>query len=523
MMLLTVCLFLLFSSCLPPVRGCSDSILLPKWYLAVLTTLTAVTVYAWRKSGRVCGGNNAAAGNVDALPVAALLVLAYNLVYALVTDVLMPGVYDIHWVYLRGVFDNTTGFALNICLLTALSLPLTVEERRPVWLRRVAYAVLLLAACAVFISGCRAGMLCVALMAGMLLAHVICRRWLLWTIAGVILLAVSSLAMNMKNESTDGRRFILERTWELILQKPFTGYGWHGFEREYMPSQAEYFKAHPDDGAAWLADDISHPLNEFLYLWVCFGVTGPIILMLMLAVPMYFEIRKTKEEERSTWNVKSVMAVLAVFCLTGYPHLYPLSWFCLLLVYARMLHRWVMKRGTGRAAAIILTAASMACMVYIVNEIRHDHEWYLLGRDVRCGHSASALGGYHRLYPHYRHDSRFLYSMMFCQYQARQFCDAADTYGELSRLCRTYDMELLMGDVLRQDHRPWRALPHYELAHYMVPVRFAPLAGMMEAYGMMGDTLRADSVAHIILSKPVKVPSVEVDSISAGAMGRISR
>ena len=100
---------------------------------------------------------------VDALPVAALLVLAYNLVYALVTDVLMPGVYDIHWVYLRGVFDNTTGFALNICLLTALSLPLTVEERRPVWLRRVAYAVLLLAACAVFISGCRAGMLCVAL------------------------------------------------------------------------------------------------------------------------------------------------------------------------------------------------------------------------------------------------------------------------------------------------------------------------------------------------------------------------
>ena len=41
-------------------------------------------------------------------------------------------------------------------------------------------------------------------------------------------------------------------------------------------------------------------------------------------------------------------------------------------------------------------------------------------------------------------------------------------------------------------------------------VRFAPLAGMMEAYTMMGDTLRADSMARVIISKKVKVPSVEV-------------
>ena len=516
-----VCLILLISSCLPPIPGMSDPILLPKWHLAVLVALAFVLKYEWKLRRHVYDPADAAAGRTDVLPVAALLVLVYNLVYALVTDVIMPGVYDIHWVYLRGVFDNTTGFALNICLLAALSLPLTVEERMHVWLRRGAYAVLLLAACAVFISGCRAGMLCVALMMGMLLAHVIRRRWLLWTVVGVILLAVSTLAMNMKNESTDGRRFILERTWELIQQKPLTGYGWHGFEREYMPRQADFFKAHPDDGAAWLADDISHPLNEFMYLWVCFGMAGPIILMLMLAVPVYFEIRKTNEEKRGTWDVKPVMGVLIVFCLTSYPHLYPLSWFCLILVYARILHRWVIHRGTGRDAAVVLTAASMVGMVYTVNEIRLDHEWYLLCREVRRGHSASALDGYRRLYPHYRHDTRFLYSMMFCQYQARQFGEAAATYERMTRLCRTYDMELLMGDILRNDEQPRQALHHYNQAHHMVPVRFAPLAGMMKAYTMMGDTLRADSVARVIISKDVKVPSVEVEMIKASAMERV--
>lgn len=47
----------------------------------------------------------------------------------------------------------------------------------------------------------------------------------------------------------------------------------------------------------------------------------------------------------------------------------------------------------------------------------------------------------------------------------------------------------------------------------MVPVRFAPLAGMMNAYTMMGDTLKADSMARVIISKKVKVPSVEVEEM----------
>ena len=56
-----------------------------------------------------------------------------------------------------------------------------------------------------------------------------------------------------------------------------------------------------------------------------------------------------------------------------------------------------------------------------------------------------------------------------------------------------------------------------------MPVRFAPLAGMMKAYTMMGDTLRADSVARVIISKDVKVPSVEVEMIKARAMERVGR
>jgi len=46
---------------------------------------------------------------------------------------------------------------------------------------------------------------------------------------------------------------------------------------------------------------------------------------------------------------------------------------------------------------------------------------------------------------------------------------------------------------------------------------------MMKAYTMMGDTLKADSMAKIILTKEVKVPSVEVEMIKARAMERVGR
>ena len=162
-------------------------------------------------------------------------------------------------------------------------------------------------------------------------------------------------------------------------------------------------------------------------------------------------------------------------------------------------------------------------MALAIREMAYENRWHRANEGVRFGYASQALEQYELLYPHYRHDTRFLYSMMFCQYQARQFGEAAATYERMTRLCRTYDMELLMGDILRHDEQPRQALHHYNQAHHMVPVRFAPLAGMMDAYTMMGDTLKADSVARMIVSMEVKVPSVEVEMIKARAIEGVGR
>ena len=78
-------------------------------------------------------------------------------------------------------------------------------------------------------------------------------------------------------------------------------------------------------------------------------------------------------------------------------------------------------------------------------------------------------------------------------------------------------MELLAGDAYRHLQQHKDALRHYENAMWMCPVRFAPLEGMMQVYMDNGDKLRADSMAQVILSKPVKVPSPQVEEIKRKA------
>ena len=265
---------LLLSTCLPPMHGLTDEVLMPKWYGAVMAGIVITGLYLTLPNGegKVYGRRRLASG----LQTAAMVVLTYHLIYALVTDIIMMGS-----LVIKGVFDNPTGFALHTCLLVAMlwqthPLPLPASEgsgfrlmlthygKGGIWVLTVASAMM------VFLSGCRTGMVC---MAGIILLMLYreARRWVktdavrLWggIIGGGLLLAVVFYVFSVKQESTGGRRFILERTWELIEERPVTGYGWQGFEREYMPKQADFFRQHPDSLAAWYADEISHPLNEF--------------------------------------------------------------------------------------------------------------------------------------------------------------------------------------------------------------------------------------------------------------------
>ena len=345
-------ILLLLSTCLPPMQGLTDEVLMPKWYGTVMVGLVIIAVYLTLpiREGKLHERKQLTVYSQTAV----MLVLIYHLVYAFVADIIMMGS-----PLIKGVFDNPTGFALHTCVLVAM-----IEANRPSsrppsmgeafieitggrTIRQVSiilvWILTLLSAVMVVLSGCRTGMVCMAVII-LLMLYREARRWVkpsvvrIWCgfIGGGLLLAVVLYVFSVKQESTGGRRFILERTWELIKEHPLTGYGWHGFEREYMVQQADYFKSHPDSPAAWYADDISHPLNEFLYLWVDFGVIAPILLLLLFAIPYYTYHRK---KDLLLGQMTLPLTVVLVFSMTSYPFLYPLPWVVVALTYIVMMRK----------------------------------------------------------------------------------------------------------------------------------------------------------------------------------------
>ena len=104
---------LFFSTCLPPMQGLTDDVLMPKWYGVVMMGMVAATIHLIlpKREDKVYRGRYMVSG----LQMVAMLVLTYHLVYALVADVIMR-----ESPVIKGVFDNPTGFALHTCVLVAM-------------------------------------------------------------------------------------------------------------------------------------------------------------------------------------------------------------------------------------------------------------------------------------------------------------------------------------------------------------------------------------------------------------------
>lgn len=224
----------------PPVRGFSEEWLRPKWVLAettgllVLLTLGIQVLVAckhrnpgWRVLLRW--------GRVEDAFCEALVAVAF-----------MEAVYAIGRMYrdgqgmpASGTFDNPAGLAF--CLCAALPFHVCLWQR---WTRRIGYRVALAVSglavwVAILCTESRTGWICLALYAALWLQ----KQWkghrtMKLTILAVLAAGLAWSISVVKTDSTNGRRFILERSWELVQAHPFAGYGSGGFLREYMPQQA---------------------------------------------------------------------------------------------------------------------------------------------------------------------------------------------------------------------------------------------------------------------------------------------
>ena len=416
-----------------------------------------------------------------------------------------------------GTFDNPAGLALTLSIAISMIIILLFRTNKR-WIKYLLFIGSIPIVSILFITNSRIGIICLALNVLILLWLLIHRFFnskiaisFFFSTTAILLTSIVLYVTCNKTDSTTGRKFILEQSLNIIKKHPIIGYGPDGFQSEYMLQQASFFKKNPNSIYENYADEVRYPMNEFMHLWINYGIGGPILLASLFFLPFILSLRRKGGLIQET--LLPLFSVI-LFSFFSYPFHYQSSWLVLLLVFSPIFYY------IGRKVAIsFIIRMYSVCLIgtllilYLSIDIYYEYQWRMTEKLSFRGHHKEALIRYGNLYGYFHDNKFFLYSYAIAAFMGSDIQTAHKVIKESGQHWNGYDRELLSGDICLYLNEYEEALEHFSEAHYMCPVRFAPLEGLYKVYNQTGTDHKKDSIAKIIATKSVKVKSSDVERI----------
>ena len=401
---------------------------------------------------------------------------------------------------------NTSIYAMGITLSVPSMLYFIDTDRKGI------KAMLIIAFIACFIavihSTSRTGIIAMSLSAIYLLWKLFRfrKRYAFTAAAGAVLLLLTLLFF-VKKDSSDGRAFILENTVAMIAEKP-AGWGKRGFEANYMYRQAEYFRNNNNETAAMLADDIKHPLNEFLYIAVNYGVHILLLAVMGVVILIILLYKRHTKESRSTLHF---MALLVIWCCFSYP--FSVSFVPVMLLgyitelpgVEQLRRKWYL---CYPAVMLLLLYAGISLRAF-----NDEREWNNAIEEYRNGNKNVAMQVFDRWEELHIDKGAMLFSLATIEYNNKDYDKCIEVCNMCSNHLASYDLEFVLANSYLFAGNSEKALEHFGVAHNMCPNRFVPLYKQFKIYKAQGDTEMMISTGNEILSKRVKVQSRKIDII----------
>lgn len=424
---------------------------------------------------------------------------------------------------ITGTYENPAGFAAVQAALFPFALYLCFQNQNKRWIRCFAGVTAVLCFVTVILSGSRAGVLaiCAAAMIVITLRTRIIsvfkiHRWL-WLPLILAIVTASVIMYRVKSSSADGRLFVWSICLDMIKERPLFGYGIGGIEKHYMDAQATYFSIHPDSPYVMLADNVTHPFNEYIKLTVNYGLVGLTIALCLLALTI-------KRLLNSRENVKviglAVTASVFVMCQFSYPFHYAAVWFIAAVAIIPALFKeseGKEERETPKYLRITLPILFSVLLAVVLRMMYLDLKWAEMSKRSLAGHTERMLPYYEKMKPQMQHNPLFLYNYAAELNYIGRYEESLLITEECRLGWNDYDVQMLLADNLENTGKIDLAIDAYQHALDMIPCRFEPLESMMSVYLENGDTLKAIMMAEGIINKPVKVQSFRVEQIRSAA------
>ena len=310
----------------------------------------------------------------------------------------------------------------------------------------------------------------------------------------------------VKNDSANGRILIWTNCIHMIMDKPITGWGTDGFDAHYMPYQAAYFMQHPGSAFSILADNISHPFNEYLLFAVKYGLPGLTLLLFALGGLLKILAGSNSNHKKLFICICMVIGICAMF---SYPYKMPVIW----VVSTYIICQAITSCNNHRMArATFMSFLILILLFKSMYRIRDEWKWTSLMDNPTQESSEKILQEYHRLYKGLHTNSYFLYNYGAVLHHQGKHCLSNKVLDECARKYNDYNVQMLIADNYRELGKHREAIGRFSYAGHMIPCRFLPLYYKMETYKRAGDIKNACRMAKEILQKPVKIknsPAIE--------------
>ena len=413
-------------------------------------------------------------------------------------------------------FDNPAGVAASLTVSLPFTLALVDKVKDRVIKNVVLFGICVVVMIILTIARSRVGVLASGTVLLLYFLHTlkdIKTRKIIAVLLSLLVLSAIVFMSFSKRGSNSGRMLILSVCWDMFKDAPFFGHGLHGFRSQYMLYQANFLDQCTNNVLPILADNTTHPLNEYALLTVNFGLIGIATLLfgIILTIMHYF-----KNPSNESFVGMMVIAGISILSMFSYPFRYPLTVIgllcALLLVYKDM---FLETSHTTMIVIRSITATMSALGLFlIITWANYQIQWSKLSFVSDNGYDKMVLiQGYNNIYPKLKKDPFFLYNYAYILSENGECEKAGNMATKSFNLMANYDTALLIADNAKECGDVQVAEEYYRLASRMCPVRFMPLYCLFCLYKDLDRIEDMREIGKVILSKPVKISSNEIRTI----------
>ena len=343
-------------------------------------------------------------------------------------------------------------------------------------------------------------------------------------ILAALLLTVCGLVFMLtqyKKDSASGRLLIWKVAWSGIKEMPLQGQGFNAFQAKYGQYQAAYFQKYAENKREiMIADNINAAFNDFIEIVFNLGFIG-----LFLYAAFWLSLFKGMDiriMSRSSINLVAVTIVIIFLVSSGFYFVERMLTIKTIVLFFAALAANSCRKIVNLHIQNILMVKSFAAILIVIccfvgyvtiKKVADYSHWKKADTFTQFGYIEESKTEYDLLYTKMQHNGLFLYRYAKVLYANEAYNKSIECMELAKDKIASSEFYGLLGDAYFKTENYSNAITCYQYAAHMVPNRFRPLYKLFKLYVELEKTEQALEIAQIIVNKPIKVNSNEIQEI----------